>query len=410
MLRNAADALRVEAAAMPLARPLARTTARSIALSIEAKILILALCLRLGGATVGFIANVAIPDYQDQGFTVMERPNPFWDRFARWDSGWYYGIAANGYHHVDGGRSNLAFFPVYPQLMGIAGRALGGAQEDFYFAGILITWLSFAIAMPLLYRLARLDLSADAALRATIYTAVFPSAYFFGVVYSEALFLLMLLCAALAFRTRRWMWAALAAMVMTGTRVNGVMFLPALALIGWDAAGDGWRDRRAAVIAAACGLAGIGAYSVFVYSLSGNPFEWYESITHWGYHPGGNPLAGLFAIAQQLLTRPYQYIVSEPMAPYDTLNALMAASALIAVPFIWTRFGRGYAAIVVLGLLLPLSSGQYEGLGRYCSVLFPLPILFGSLRGETRHLGLMTGFVLFYTLGLVLFGNVHPLF
>ena len=61
-------------------------------------------------------------------------------------------------------------------------------------------------------------------------------------------------------------------------------------------------------------------------------------------------------------------------------------------------------------LLLPLSSGQFEGLGRYCSVLFPLPILFGSLRGETRHLGLMTGFVMFYTLGLVLFGNVHPLF
>jgi len=49
-------------------------------------------------------------------------------------------------------------------------------------------------------------------------------------------------------------------------------------------------------------------------------------------------------------------------------------------------------------------------LGRYCSVLFPLPILFGSMRGETRHLGLMTGFVLFYTLGLVLFGNAHPLF
>ena len=66
--------------------------------------------------------------------------------------------------------------------------------------------------------------------------------------------------------------------------------------------------------------------------------------------------------------------------------------------------------MVVLGLLLPLSSGQFEGLGRYCSVLFPLSDLLGSLKGETRHLGLMTGFVLFYTLGLVLFGNVHPLF
>ena len=74
------------------------------------------------------------------------------------------------------------------------------------------------------------------------------------------------------------------------------------------------------------------------------------------------------------------------------------------------RYGRAYAAIVVLGLLLPLSSGQYEGLGRYCSVLFSLPIVLGSTRGETRHLGLMMWIALFYALGLILFGNVHPLF
>ena len=101
--------------------------------------MILALCFRLVGAAVGFIANVTIPDYQNQGFTVLEQPNPFWDRFARWDSGWYYGIASSGYKYVEGGRSNLAFFPVYPQLMGVLGRAMGGAQQDFYFAGILIS-------------------------------------------------------------------------------------------------------------------------------------------------------------------------------------------------------------------------------------------------------------------------------
>jgi len=382
---------------------------RSIALPIEAKIVILALCFRLAGAAVGFIANVTIPDYQNQGFTVLQQANPFWDRFARWDSGWYYGIASGGYKYVEGGRNNLAFFPVYPQLMGALGRVMGGAQQDFYFAGILISWLAFAAALPLLYRLARFDLSHEQAIRVTVYAAVFPSAYFFGVVYSEALFLLMLVSAALALRSKRWIWAAVAAMIMTATRVNGVMFLPALALIGWDAASTG-RERRAAVAAALAGTAGIAGYSLFVYSVSGNPFEWYDSITRWGYHPGGNPLSGLASIGLQLISRPIEFIATEPMAPYATLNAMAAAGALLAVPFIWDRFGRGYAAIVVLGLVLPLSSGQFEGLGRYCSVLFPLPILFGSMRGETRHLGLMTGFVLFYTLGLVLFGNAHPLF
>jgi hypothetical protein len=410
MKPNPAEALPVKAAPAPVSKPVPLLGIRAIRLPIEARILILALGFRLVVAAAGFIANVAIPDFQDQGFTVMERPNPFWDRFARWDSGWYYGIASTGYNYVEGGRNNLAYFPVYPQVMGVVGRALGGAQEDYYYAGILISWLSFMIAMPLLYRLARMDVPRKAAMRATVYAAVFPSAYFFGVVYSESLFLLTLVGATLALRTRRWLWAALAAAVMTATRVNGVMFLPALALIGWDAAERNRPDRGRALAAVAAGLIGISGYSLFNYAITGNPFEWYDSITRWGYLPGGHPLAGLWAIADKLLTHPYEYIVSERMAPYDTLNALAAAAALIILPFIWMRFGRGYAAIVLMGLLLPLSSGQYEGLGRYCSVLFPLSILFGSIKGEIRHFGLVTGFVLFYTIGLVLFGNVHPLF
>ena len=407
MMRNPAQALLVTAASRP--KPFAFASTRSLTLPIEARIVILALCLRLVGAAVGFIGNAAIPDYQDQGFTVFEQPNHFWDRFARFDSGWYQGIAANGYRFAEGARNNLAFFPVYPKLMGVLGRAFGGAQEDFYFAGILIAWLSFAAAMPLLYRLARLDLPHDGAVRAVIYAAVFPSAYFFGVVYSEALFLLALVSSVLAVRTRHWVWAGLAAAVMTGTRVNGVMFLPALALIGWDAAGGSWKERRNAVLAAGFGLAGIGAYSLYVYSLSGNPFEWYDSITRWGYRPGGNPFSGLYAIYYALLTRPISFM-GEAMAPYDTLNALAATGALLSVPFIWMRLGRGYAALVVLGLVLPLSSGQYEGLSRYCSVLFPVAIILGSMRGELRHLGLITVLVRFYALEQVLFSNVHPMF
>ena len=162
--------------------------------------------------------------------------------------------------------------------------------------------------------------------------------------------------------------------------------------------------------AAAASVLGFGAYCYFNYELSGNPFAWYDSITRWGYHPGGNPLAGIFSVAGQLVTRPMAYLIEERMAPYDTLNTISAVLALATVPLVWKRFGFGYAAIIFLGLILPLSSGQLEGLGRYCAVLFPIPVLLGGLPGETRHSWLMVSFVLFYSLGLVLFGNVHPLF
>lgn len=391
--------------------PVPPTGARALSagLPIEARLAIGAIALRLISAFVAFFANVTFPSHADQGFTILGEPHAFWDPFARYDSGWYHGIASRGYAHVEGGRSNLAFFPLYPTMMGWGGRLLGGHQADFYFAGIVISWVSFAGAMVLVYRLACLDLGREQAVRAVLYSAVFPAAYFFGMVYSESLFLVTLLGAVLAIRQRRWVWAALAGAAMTATRVNGVMFVPALAWLAWQSAPDRQgRLRGAAAVAASLG--GIGAYALYNYTLSGDPLAWYHSIQRWGYHPGGNPFTSLFAIAQALVERPYQFLTTDPMAPYDSLNALSAGAALVAAPFVWRRFGGAYAAIVVLGLLLPLSSGEFEGMGRYCSVLFPLPLLMASLAGDTRHVVLIAASAMIYTLGLALFANVHPVF
>ena len=379
-------------------------------LPIAIRILLVAAGFRMASAAVAFLSNVTFPQRIDQRFSVFRTPNAFWDTFARYDSGWYRGIAADGYAYVEGGRSNLAFFPLYPMLMRWGGWVLGGEQQHFYFAGIFVSWVAFAVAMVLLYRLARLDLPHAGALRAVAYAAVFPSAYFFGVVYTESLFFVSLIGAVLAFRTRRWGWAALAGAALTSTRVNGIMFVPALALVAWQAT-DGSRGARLRALAAvAGGTLGFAGYCFYNYLLSGDAFAWYYSIERWGYYPGGNPASGLVAIARALLTRPYQFLSVEEMAPYDTLNAGMAIGVILCLPAVWRRFGIAYAAVIVLGLILPLSTGQYEGLGRYCSILFPVPLLFGSLQGEIRHLGLMASLAMLYTLGLSLFVNVHPLF
>ena len=328
----------------------------------------------------------------------------------RWDSGWYQAIASQGYVYGAGGRNNLAFPPVYPMLMRAGGTLLGGRQEDFYFTGLLISWLSFAGAMAMLFKLARLDLDRTASLRAVMYAAAFPFAYFFGMVYSESLFLLALVTAAYGFRTRRWVAGALAGAVMTATRITGVMAVPGLAWIAWRAAGPETSTRVRALAAAGACVAGIGLYSIYNYMLSGTPLAWYDAITYWGYYPGGNPFASLFGLLGALLTRPYAFLVTNRLAPYDTLNALAALGALALVPVIWRRFNAGYALIVIAGLLLPLSSGQFEGLGRYCSVQFPIALALASYGGELRHHAMLAASALLYAVGLAMFVTVRPLF
>lgn len=377
-------------------------------LSLSSRILVAALAFRLISAFVGLTANLTIPPFQNQHFTVLSDAHPFWDAFARYDSGWYYNIAEFGYMRGQGAGDKLAFFPLYPMLMRAGGILLGAEREDFYFAGIVISWLAFAGAMVVLYRLARLDLDERGARRALLYAAVFPFAYFFGVVYSESLFFLALVTAAYALRTKRWMLAAVTGAAMTATRVTGVMALPGLAWMAWRAA-SGRREKIQAAAAVSASLAGIGLYSAYTFSVAGYPFAWYDAITRWNYYPGQNPVAMPLAVLWAVFSRPMDYL-AERMAPYDVVNTLAAVLALGVVPLIWRRFGVGYALIVLGGMLLPLSSGQLEGLGRYASVQFPIALALASGGTMTRHATILTVFAVLYTICFALFVTVHPLF
>jgi hypothetical protein len=60
--------------------------------------------------------------------------------------------------------------------------------------------------------------------------------------------------------------------------------------------------------------------------------------------------------------------------------------------------------------MLPLSSGVFEGVGRYCSVLFPCFIWLASIRSPAFSTALVVAFAALYTLGLALFATIHPLF
>src|SRR5207248_7762736 len=118
-------------------------------------------------------------------------------------------------------------------------------------------------------------------------------------------------------------------------------------------------------------------YSLFVYRLtsveggSHNPLEWAATLERWSYYPGGAPWTPLVRLMSNLIVRPYAYLAGDAMAPYDTLNGVAALAVLGSVPFVWRRLGAGYGLYVLVNLWLPLSSGQLEGLGRYCAVMFP---------------------------------------
>jgi hypothetical protein len=377
------------------------------------RIVVGAVAWRLISALVAFAANLTLPLARPEQFTVFERTNRFWDTFARYDSGWFYGIAHHGYQFTPGGRDNMAFFPVYPLLMRYVGDLFGGGQPHYYIAAVAVSWIAFVGAMVLLYRVARLDLPDDAAERAVVYAAVFPFAFFFGVAYSESVFLLFVLASVYLMRTGRWWLGGVAGAMACLTRVNGIFAVPTLLVVALQApmAGPRFsRQRIKALAAVAVAASGLLAYSLFVYSKTGSLFHWADTITRWDYHPGGSPITPIVTLLVSLVTHPYAYLTQQPMAPYDLLNGSAAILALVAIPFVWRRFGFGYALVIAFNLWVPLSSGSLVGLGRYCAVLFPIFLWLATFERVIVRRWLLGVFGVLYVGCLALFTTLHPLF
>lgn len=374
------------------------------------RIVVCAIGFRVLSAILALFINVAFPLDQPRQMTVYAEPSTFWDTFARYDSGWYEGIARNGYAYAAGGRSNIAYFPVYPMLMRHVGRLFGRYHAAFYFGGIVVSWTSYVLAMIALYYLARRDLNDEEAERAILLITIFPFAFFFGMIYSEATFLLFTVLAFLCLRSRWWLAGGLAAAVAIATRTPGIVMWPALAWTAWRSAEPTRRDRTRAALALVLALGGFAWYSLWVYEVSGNPFEWAATLQRWNYRIGGPPWRAPVDLVVALATHPYAYIAGTRMGLYDTLYGVTGMAFLAAVPFVWRRFGAAYGLFVLLNLLVPLSSGVFEGMGRYCAVLFPCFLWIAGWRSRWAATATIVVFAMGYTLGLALFTTIHPLF
>jgi len=385
--------------------------AQRLTASRTGQIVLLMLAGRLFMSAIGFVANAAFPLYQPEHFTFFEQGHRFWDTFARFDSGWYLTIAKDGYQYVEAQQNSLAFFPLYPMLMRAGGWVLGGDKHHFFLSGLTISWISAAWAMVLLYRLALLHLDEGGAVRSALYAAVFPFAFFYGRVYTEGLFLLLTVAAIYSFRTNRWWIGGLCGALAAATRVNGVLLFAPLLILGWQQTRGNPAQRGRMLAAALLVPASLCLYSLYVYWLAGSPLEWVESIERWDYHPADErPWIVLIDLARQLVRRPYEFIATEPNGVYDTLNGVTAWAFVAAIPFVWWRLGAAYGVLMLLNLWLPLSTGQFEGLGRYCAVLFPFFIWLASFRAPILREAIVITSVSLYVICLSLFVTLRPLF
>ena len=147
-----------------------------------------------------------------------------------WDGSLYAIIAQRGYH----GLATAAFPPLLPAIE----RAFWvGASVRPALAGLIVANIAELGAFGLFHRLVERESDLATARRALIYLAIFPTAFYLALPYTESLFLLLSIGVFLAVRGRRWMVAGALVALATLTRQTGILLCIPLLV-------EYWRDRR----------------------------------------------------------------------------------------------------------------------------------------------------------------------
>ncbi len=347
---------------------------------------------------VAFVAIRFVGDPTPQNFLYHGgRPHPvkLLDNFQRFDSYWFLNIARHGYRYfgvqeqIDREKriprkreTNITPFPLYPLSIWLLNQAIG----DRTLSGLLLSLGCFMVSLVLLYRMVREDYGHRIAGRTVLYLSIFPTAWFYNALYSESVFFLLTLLCLRSARQGRALSAGLYGMGASLTRLaGGLLALPVAAefLMG-DERKINWRNTYPAFLASALTTMGWLGYFAYLRGLTGNLLIYF--VAQRGWHKGfAMPWTALWNLLAPGLFR-------------SGMRLIQLATLLLFVPLSLVGFKRqrpSYAALLGLGLLMPLCVTNMLGLPRYVMVLFPAFIIMAQGGKDSRvHTAIMVVFPL----------------
>ena len=354
---------------------------------------------------VAFAAVITLGITSTPGF-VLSR-DPLDNLPARFDAGWYGGIALDGYtwDHTFQRQRNIAFFPALPLLTRPVGAVLGMYEEGpsrerkmlrGLWAGVAISLAAFFWALYYLSRLASDLIGPDRAPAAALLLAAYPFACYFNAPYTESLFLLGSAGACYHFLRRDWVAASAWGLLAGLSRPNGFLLSVPLAILALQARASARgpseaRGRRARALGggapsalinddkgsgvfvriavSAMPAVGMLLFTLYLYQLTGGVwFAWARSHEAWGRSYGG--LAPILSFAERLRDEPWLQLITDN--PYNAINAVGVIFALVLTYPVFRKLGLAWGVFVLINLVPPLLAGGLLSTGRLTSTLFPL--------------------------------------
>lgn len=303
--------------------------------------------------------------------------------WANFDGVHYLGIASRGY--VDEGR----FMPLFPAITRLVAEIFtpfsmptnyGGV---IFWSGMLVSNVSTVAALVVLYRLLMLDYSPQTSKKAILFLLAFPTAFIFGALYTEGLFLLLTVSAFWFARKRQWFFSAVAVMLLSVTRLTGLLvlfpILYELYVLEMKPTKKGAFKTVTPLLWFMLSPLLLLAYAYYNYVTWGDPLYFVHAHGALGNSRAVSslvfPVVTLYRYIKILITvspNIYEYWV----AVIELASLLVSAVGLFLV---WKQKLRGsYLLYSLVLVLLPVLSGTLSGYPRYILPAFPFFLAFAK--------------------------------
>lgn len=316
---------------------------------------------------------------------------------ARWDSGFFLGIATGGFGVYQHGYSFRPLFPLIIRFLYPAFPWLDVKPAEVL-AGFLWNLVALGIAAIYLERLSKLLFGPATASRTLLLLAVYPSTFFFTVIYSEATSILFIAMSLYYLETRRTLLAGGLGFLAGLARPEAFLVaIPFLVKVLFE-------DQKARKLMAGLAVAAsVPAFAAYGYIQTGDILA-----------PLHSEMTGVKCTILCFFNNPV-YQIANGVMPY-TINfvALILAVAFVAHPLVKgtasSRIFPYYLWAFVL-LAIVFYSGEVRSFARF-ALIVP-PVFWAQAEYSSNHPSFFQGLVLLYSimmcLATILFVNWYPM-
>lgn len=331
---------------------------------------------------VAFLAGIFITTfgarfpYWDSTLEITGLPNWIWG-FGNFDGVHYLKIAQRLYTDVH----SQVFFPLFPLLV----RALSFlvpkmpdldlrffVDPAYFYSGLILANMFFLISLVFLYKLFHLDFDEKTTKRSLVLLLAFPTAFYFGSIYTESLFLLLSVLGLYFLRKKQYFLSSLFISLATATRFIGV-FLILVYLIEILKEKLDWKKLAGLLIAPT----GVLLYVYYLHIAFGNPFYFITSQSTFGAERLKN---GIILLPQVFFRYLFRIFPSVPVFSLSFFVAFLEIAfttlVLIALVIYYKKMRKSYWWFTFLAIILPTLTGTFSSMPRYIlSAYLVLPFL-----------------------------------